>query len=421
MKAPVIVVGAGVAGLQCARLLTENGIDVLVLEKDNSVGGRIRTDKVDGFQLDRGFQVLLTAYPEARATLDYEALELKSFTPGSLVRINGQFHRLSDPLRDQKRLGSLFETLRAPIGSVRDKINILRLRQDVIASGENDLLAREETTTFEALQRRGFSPRMIERFFRPFIGGIMLDRTLSGSSRMFEFVFRMFSLGEAALPSGGMSSIPAQLAAGLPADAIRLRTIVTEILTDAVVTSNAGRVPAAAIVVAVDGLEANNLLHSSDSPQYVDTYNLYFAADYPPVEDPILVLNGDGLGPINNLVVLTNVAPSYSADGRALVSVTVLGDWADATGIVTAVRTQMVDWFGDTVRNWQHVATYHIQGALPNQQPPFLSPPQRSARVANGVYRAGDYLDTASINGALASGRRAAEAVLSHLGKPSEA
>lgn len=411
MSEPVIVVGAGLAGLNSARILHENGLEVLVLESESIIGGRVQTDEVDGFLLDRGFQVLLTEYPEARRALDFDRLELHHFQTGALVRLKGRFHSVSDPLRD---FGGTLGTLTAPIGSILDKMRILKLRADVTARNEEQIFERPETTTIHALQNRGFSPRIIERFFRPFFGGIMLDRTLGGSSRMFEYVFRMFSLGTAAVPADGMRRIPTQLAGNLPLGTVRLETRAAEIRRGEVVTSEGERFKARAIVVAADGPAANTLLEGQNAPAYVSTNNLYFTAEHMTFRDPVLVLNGDGIGPINNVAVMTNVAPSYSKTGRPLISVTVLGDW-EGGDLEPAVRDQLSEWFGDGIVGISHVRTYHIRNALPDQRPPFLDPPGKDVRVEPGIYRAGDYVDTASINGALVAGRKAAEAVLNDL------
>ncbi|MBT8401089.1 MAG: FAD-dependent oxidoreductase [Rhodothermia bacterium] len=415
MTEPVVVVGAGLAGLNCARVLHENGLEVLVLESEDIIGGRVQTDEVDGFLLDRGFQVLLTEYPEAQQSLDYDRLELHHFRPGALVRLKGRFHQVSDPFRDPA--GTL-GTLTAPVGSVLDKLRILKLRSAVSSRGEDQIFQRPETTTIDALRNRGFSPKIIERFFRPFFGGIMLDRTLRGSSRMFEYVFRMFSLGSAAVPADGMRRIPSQLAGNLPLGTVRLETRAAEVRRGEVVASDGERFKARAIVVAVDGPGANTLFGNQKAPSYVSTYNLYFSAEHLTFRDPVLVLNGDGIGPINNVAVMTNVAGSYSETGRPLISVTVLGDWEGNADLEPAVRQQLADWFGDGVAGLSHLRTYHIRNALPDQQPPFLNPPRKDVRVEPGIYRAGDYLDTASINGALLAGRRAAEALIADSNAP---
>ena len=196
----VVIVGAGMAGLACAVELSAAGIDFILLEASDDVGGRVRSDRVEGFILDRGFQVLLTSYPEARRLLDYEALDLRPFQPGALVRLDGSFSRLGDPWR---RPSDLFRTLTAPVGTLKDKLILARLRSRLVDDDLERIWDRPARTTWSALEAEGFSPRIIRRFFQPFLGGVFLESELRTSSRMFEFVFRMFSTGLATLPARG--------------------------------------------------------------------------------------------------------------------------------------------------------------------------------------------------------------------------
>ena len=408
--APVLVVGAGVAGLACAARLHGAGVPVEIFEASDAVGGRVRTDRVDGFLLDRGFQVFLTAYPEARDLLDYGALDLGRFRPGALVRLEQRFHRVGDPLR--RPLDAL-AALRAPIGSLVDKLRVGRLRVGVTRPSLKEILARPELPARAALQDRwGFSERMIERFFRPFLGGVFLERELRTSSRLLEFVLRCFSVGHAALPARGMGEVPAQLEAHLPEGTVHLGTRVASVAEGSVALESGERREARAVVVATDGPEAARLLPELAHPGSRATATLYYAADAPPVREPILLLNGDEGGPVNHAAVLTAVAPSYAPADHALFQASVLEPLPeDDEALERSVRRQLGDWFGSPVERWRHLRTDRIAHALPEQAPPSLSPPDRPVRVEAGLYVAGDHRSTASLNGALASGRRAAAAV----------
>ena len=214
----VTIIGGGLSGLCCARRLHESGVSFQLLEASEEVGGRVRTDEVNGFLLDRGFQVLLTAYPEAQEILDYDALNLARFAPGALVRYRGRFHRFTDPWRSPRHL---FATASSPIGSLTDKLRVARLRSRVCRSSLDKLFQRPETTTINALRQEGFSQRFIESFFRPFLGGVFLERDLNTSSRMFDFVFRMFATGNVVLPAGGIGEIARQIANKLPDETLR--------------------------------------------------------------------------------------------------------------------------------------------------------------------------------------------------------
>ena len=405
----VAVVGAGLAGLASARALVAGGADVTVYEAAEAVGGRVRTDVVDGFQIDRGFQVLLTAYPEARRVLDYRALRLRAFEPGARVWTGGRFQSIGDPLR---RPSQLVPTLRADVGSLADKVRVLRLRQSVLGPTDEALWERPEMTTEQALrQRYGFSERMVDRFFRPFLGGVLLDRSLGASSRAFEVYFRRFSQGQAAVPAGGIRAVPEQLAAGLPPGTVRLGTPVDQAESDAVRVGGE-RAPFDAVVVATDADRAQPWT-GIPAPEWKGTVQLAWAAPAPPTRDPVLMLDGDGAGPCNNVQVMSAVAPEYAPPGQALVTASVLGDPdPDDAALDRSARRQLRAWFGDGVDAWRLVRATRVPRALPDL--PSLEPPERPVRH-RGLYLAGDWRRNASVNGALVSGRHAAEAVLADL------
>lgn len=385
--ADVIIVGAGLAGLACARYLASRQVDCLIVEASDGVGGRVRTDLIEGFQLDRGFQVLLTAYPEAKAVLDYEALKLHSFTPGALVQFEGGRYLLSDPWREPTHA---IEAIFSPIGTLADKLRVARMRYQAMGNRKTP-----ETTTLEYLQRQGFSPSFISKFFQPFFGGIFLESQLCTSSQMAQFVFRMMASGDTALPANGMGAISKQLASGLP---LKLNSRVKAINPTSIVLDSGEQLQARAIVLAADGPEAARLA-GLPPPDSRSVSCLYFAADRAPIEEPILLLNGDRKGPVNNLCVPSAVASTYAPAGAALVSATVLGLNPDES----AVREQLTSWFGNDVRTWRHLKTYQIAHAQP--EPGMLTFPA-------GLHVCGDHCETASIQGALVSGRRAAESVM---------
>ncbi|MFN3596320.1 MAG: FAD-dependent oxidoreductase [Rubricoccaceae bacterium] len=409
----VVIIGAGLAGLACARRLATEGVPFALYDAADAPGGRIRTDREDGFLLDRGFQVLLTAYPEARRVFDYDALDLRAFAPGALVRTRHGFARVSDPFREPS---AALLSAAAPVGTLADKLRVLRLRQRVRAGRPEEIWFRPETSTLEALRHRyGFSERMIEQFFRPFLGGVLLDRELGTSSRAFEFYFRMFSEGAAALPAGGMQALPEQLAAALPPGTLHLNARAAAIQNGEVRFEDREAVRARAVVVATDGPEAAYLLPGLGPPASRSTLCLYWAAEAPPLEDPLLLLDGEGRGPVNNAQVLTNVAPTYAPAGQALVSATIVGNPAQSDAEAErSARAHLRSWFGPQTDAWRFLRAYRILHALPAQL--SLEPPERALRLGEGRYVAGDHRRNGSINGALVAGRHAAEAVLADLG-----
>ncbi len=410
----VLIIGAGLAGLCCARALQDKAVTFQILEAADGIGGRVRTDEVNGFLLDRGFQVLLTAYPEAKRMLDYTRLDLKAFAPGALSWYAGRMNKIVDPWRTP---GAWKEALRSEYGTFGDKLRVARLRSRLTNSSIERIFSGPDRSTKEALESANFSHQMIHRFFRPFFGGILLDGELRSSSRMYEFVFKIISEGDVALPSRGMGAIPKQLAEKLPADSLRLNARVEELHENEVRLTDGEALRARAIVVAADGPSAAHLIGEVE-PASRSVTCFYYAADEAPVTEPLLVLNGDGAGPVNNFAVVSNVASSYAPPGKHLLSTTVLGTHklteAQLSGFIIA---QMKNWFGKVASTWQLLRGYYVTHAQPQQYPGALEPPQRSVRVRPGVYVCGDHRDNASIQGAMVSGRRAAEAVATDLAR----
>ena len=411
--APVIIVGAGLAGLSCAVQLHESGHRVEIHEASDGVGGRVRSDVVDGFTLDRGFQVALTAYPEMHRQLDMDALDLHAFEPGALVWRNGKGSVVSDPFR---RPSSLVSTATAPIGNPLDKVRIARLRARLRRVHPARLLAADDITTAAALDADGFSSMMVDRFFRPLVGGIQLDPELSDSRRMFDIIFRMLADGDSVVPSAGMQAIPDQLAARLPEGTVHLGHRVAATSSASVRLDSGDEIKAATVVVATDGPTANDLLDIGEVESKAAGC-VYFSAAAAPTDTKCVVLDGTGAGPVLNVAVMSNVAPEYAPAGRHLIAAALPGR---AEGdLEAAARTQLRGWWGNQVDEWGHLATYRIPHGQPRQAPPFS--PKQAVQLDDGRFVCGDHRDTASIQGALYSGRRCAEAVAATLSAGSSA
>ena len=409
-RTDVCIVGGGLAGLSCARLLARQGVAVTLLEAADDVGGRVRTDAVDGFLLDRGYQVVLTQFPELHHQLDIAALDLERYEPGAVVRVHGRFHRVDDPRRHPARV---LATATAPVGSFADELRLLALVVDLMRTEPRELLRRPDRTTLDALRARGFSDKMIERFWRPLFAGIQLDPDLEVSSRRFEVILAMLAEGGAAHPATGVQAIPRQLAAAIPAGVIECDAPVDRIDGTTAFLADGRKVEARALVVATEGPAAARLLGIADPGSRAESC-VYYGADAAPLPDKMVVLNGSRTGPVNNLSVISNVAPSYAPPGRALIAAVTPGplDGGDAE-LEEATRRQLRGWFGRTVDGWEHLRTYRIAHAHPDQRPGFS--PKRRVRLGDGVYVCGDHRDTASTQGALYSGRRTASAVWADL------
>jgi phytoene dehydrogenase-like protein len=408
-----IIIGAGIAGLSCARRLHQAGIPFLITEGSDRIGGRVKTDHIDGFLLDHGFQVLQDAYPEAQRQLNYEALDLHPFAPGVIIRAGGQFHRLADPRRMPQFLK---ETLRAPIGTFSDRLKLVRLSRRVRRGSLAELFRQPDMLTMDFLRTAGFSETMIERFFRPFFSGVCLDPQMRVSSNFFQFVFRMFVRGDATLPAEGMAAIPRQLAAEIPAEAIRFGVRVASVGENRIRLESGEEMKARAVVVATDGPEAVRLLETGESIASRPVTCVYFGADRPPVKEPFLVLNADESGPVHSLSVPSQVAPSYAPPGQALISVVVVDhhDIEDAA-IEERVRGQLTGWFGPSVDSWRMIKMYRIRHALSEQALPLPDPTAPAVRIKQGIYACGEYLSAPSTQWALFSGRQAAEALKADL------
>jgi len=399
----VVIVGAGLAGLSASRYLTAAGFDVHVLEASDGVGGRVRTDHVNGFTLDRGFQILLTAYPELKKQFDVDALNLQPFDPGALVWINGKGKVFSDPLRRPK---SFVATAIAPIGSVIDKIRLATLRLSVTRGNGAALLSHPDITTAKMLSGRGFSPKMIQRFFTPLVGGIQLDPQLTASRRMFDVVFRMLNQGDAVVPAAGMSAISEQLASHTLAEKIHLATRVVSATKNGVVTENGHTISAKVVIIAVEGPAASTLT-GIPPVQSRSVSCVYFASTSAPTNKKLIILDGTGQGPVLNIAVMSNIAPSYAPEGQHLIAAALPGCIGD--DVEDIARQQLQTMFGTQVESWRHLRTYRIAHGQPDQSPPFT--PKKKQHLDNGIFVCGDHRDTASTQGALFSGRRCADSV----------
>lgn len=406
------------AGLACATWLHRAGRPVLVLEAADAVGGRVRTDVTpDGFRLDRGFQILLTSYPEARRMFDYGALKLKSFRSGAVIRLpDGQETTLENPLHAPLMA---FAALASPIGTVKDKLLIGKLVAQLAGCPPEQLLAQPSVTTLEFLRQYGWSEQIIDSFFRPFFGGVYLDRELGTASNFFEFVFQQFMQGSAAIPSLGIQQLPEQLAGRLPADTIRLNTPVAAVAEGGrlVYLASGETLPAAAVVLATDGPAAARLLGADlpapPVPAARPTTCTYFATAGPTPSHGrnILHLNALPGALAHNVSFPAESGAAVAPVGQGLVSVSTHGEHGLSEEELTArLRTELVAWFGPMAHMWRHLRTYRIEQALPVYAPG--QPVQQELRLTDTLFRCGDWVSYPSLNAALGTGRQVAEMLL---------
>ncbi|MFJ8199329.1 NAD(P)/FAD-dependent oxidoreductase [Streptomyces sp. NPDC096152] len=404
----VLVIGAGVAGLACARDLLAGGLDVRVLEASDGVGGRMRSDRVDGFVVDRGFQVFNTSYPQVRRRLTLRDLRLRPFTPGVLIHTDRGRLRFTDPTR---RPGTLPGLLPGRLAGPRDLLALGVLSGRDLLGPVEWVKRSEDRTTRTALAAAGFSDAFVERFFRPFLSGVFLEDELETSSRFFHLVWRSMLRGTLCLPAEGIGAVPRALAGALPADLVQLETAVERLTDDGAETAAGARVPARAVVVATGPGPADALLPGLDLPPYRVVTTYYHVAPRSPLGEPTLLV--DERRRVLNTCVLSDVVPEYAPAGSALVATSVLGP--DAEGRERTVRAALSDLYGTGAGEWELLTVRTITDALPAMPPP--QPLLRTSRTGPGRYVCGDHRATGSVQGALASGARAAREVLRDLGR----
>ena len=402
----VVIVGAGVAGLSCARVLQQHGINFVLLEKTDGPGGRIKTDRVDGYLLDHGFQVLQTGYPNLTKYINLHDLKLSSVPSGVAIRYDKKFHIIADPRRHPS---SFYSTMAAPIGSVGDRFKLLKLTGSLARYPMEHIFKNPEEPTLDFLNRWGFSARFIQSFFTPFFAGACLDPSMQGSSRVLKYLTLLFGTGDAALPAKGMGAIADQLAAFLPDRSIRYNQEAVRVEEGKVTLADGSVIGAQHIVVAVSQPMCARLLNIDAPAGSVAEACLYFGSDWqPPLKHPFLVLNGEESGPVNNIAFPSHVASTYAPPGKTLIAAVVLGDnFVQNGNLEELVRRQMAEWFGPEVQRWEHIKTLTIHHALPRQAPPTSNPYQIPQPHSEGIRICGEHQSLPGLLWALMSGEMA--------------
>lgn len=402
--AEAVIIGAGLAGLAAARRFEQAGVDYLLVEGGDRIGGRVATDLVDGFRLDRGFQVLNTAYPRLAALVDLRQLDLRAFTPAVLVRRGSATVRLAHPLRMPFAAPG---TLLADVGSLADRIRLGVLLARYATADPARLLARPETTALAELRGAGLSAGIVDEVLRPFLSGVLADPALETSSHVLAMILRSFARGRIAVPARGMAELPRALAAGLPSDRILLDTEVSAVEPGLVRTSG-GDLRCRWTVVATDPPAAARLLPTLPGNPMRQLTTYYHAADRAPQSEPILLLDGDRRGVVANSVVVSRAAPDYAPPDQHLIATSVVGPDPVPEPVI---RSELEWLYRTSTADWRHLRTVRVTQALPVATPPRgrLRCP---ARVDEDIFVAGDHRDSPSIQGALASGWRVAGAVL---------
>jgi len=396
---PVLIIGSGLAGLSAARQLSIHGIEVLVLEAHERVGGRVRTDIIGGIHMDHGFQLYNTAYPEGKRVLDYQALDFHPFSSGVISATEHGRVKLGDP---RELLSWLPTSITS--GSLGSKAAFVRYALAQARKSPAEITSGIDSSAHTALERAGVTGKFYSEVIQPFFSGVFLEAELSTSSRFMNLVLLTFVKGKPSLPRNGMQAIPDQLFNALPTGSVRFNSKVSSVSQDSVRVGSEV-INARAVIVAADSTSAHEL-SGVNIPSWNSVTTWYHLAPLGTIDEgkPVIVVNGGAAGPITNSVVLTNAVPGY-APGAHLISTSALGIHEKGLDLSRQLRTMH-----DTdASKWELVGHYPISQALPAMTPPhaFSSPVEQ-----DGIFLAGDYRTSSSIQGAMVSGRRAADSVL---------
>ncbi|MFJ4198982.1 NAD(P)/FAD-dependent oxidoreductase [Streptomyces sviceus] len=451
-QADVVIVGAGVAGLSAAHRLTSQGVTVAVLEAAPCVGGRMSTEKIDGFRLDRIGQLLSTAYPELRLTPGLDGLVLRPFAPGVLLHGDGRHHRVDAPAGARSARGALravrafasaprgvpgpglvaasrraaFRVLpgagqatvsrvargAAPLGGAVDQARLGAALTRLAHMPVERILARPELPAGQALATRGLPARTIDGFLRPLLAALLCDPALTTSSRCADLALRAFAGGRLCVPEGGAETLPELLAQTLPAGTVHTGVRVTSVATTSVTTAEHGEIRCRAVLLATDARAAAQLLPGLRVPDFHPVTVVHHTTDDPPRTGSALLLDADRGGPVAHTAVISEVDPSRAPSGRALISSTVLG--TPPTDLETAVRTHLARLYGTPTHRWETLAVHQTREAVPAMPAPHDL--RRPVRLLAGLYVCGDHRDTSTVQGALHSAHRATTAILRDLG-----
>ncbi|OQR59284.1 oxidoreductase [Streptomyces maremycinicus] len=445
-QADVVVVGAGVAGLSAAHRLASAGVTTAVLEAAQCVGGRMSTEKVDGFRLDRIGQLLSTAYPELALTPGLDALTLRPFAPGVLLHSDGRHHRAGAQAGAGSARGALHAVRAlasvprpgalprpraggspaaqvrpappprvragAPLGTAVDQARLGAALTRLAVTPAERLMRRPEAPAAQALAARGLPARTIDGFLRPLLAALLCDPDLTTSSRCADLALRAFAAGRLSLPEGGAEVLPELLARTLPPGTVHTGVRVTSVSTTSVTTAEHGEFRCRAVLVATDARTAAELLPGLRVPDFHPVTVVHHTTDDPPETGASLLLDADRGGPVAHTAVVSRVDPGRAPAGRALISTTVLG--TPPPGVDTAVRVHLSRLYGTSTARWETLAVHHTAEAVPAMRAPHDL--RRAVRLLAGLYVCGDHRDTSTVQGALHSAHRAAAAIVSDLG-----
>lgn len=408
----VIIVGAGVSGLTAAFELQQKGLQVKVLEVSSEPGGRMRSDDYGGFILDKGFHLFLNGLPDLSLYLDIEALNLKPLYPGILIKYDGGFNIISNPF---KKVFDLLGMSIADNSTFWDKLKLGKLFNQIQKLSIEEIYEMPEKSSIEFLTDYGFSNKLIQSFFRPLLSTAFLENEMKTSSRLLHFNLKMLFTDDVCLPQKGIGEIPKQLARKLLPNTIRYNAKVKNVEDGKVELVNGEVLFAKDIILSCTPIDLEKIYSEyTNKTDCLSVSNIYFSAPIPPVNKPVVMLNGDGTGIVNNVFVPSLVQKSYAPLGMHLVSVNVTkpNDFDDFE-LVDQVLKELTDWFGIKVNDWSHLKTYHIKYAIPKRN--SLNFKNYSQQLEPNIYLCGDHLSYGSLYAAIKSGKEVAKKLIGNL------
>ena len=402
----IYIIGAGVSGLTAAICIEKEGYSPVLIESTNDVGGRVKTEKYKGFFLDHGFQVLLTSYPLAKKFLNYNDLNLQKLMPGSLVLKNGLSYLIGDPFR---RFGFLFPTVFSKLLSFKDKLKILKLKNILKKKSIEEIFDSKETSTMNYLKNFGFSQKAIQNFFIPFFGGVFLENKLETSSRMFEFIYKMFGEGLAVIPKAGIGAIADQLKGKLKKTKFLFNTRVQQITSEKIILEDNTELISDSTLIATEASTlVSNLKNQGVDWKSVD--NLYFEVDSLRIDKPIIGLFHKKSSLINN-IFYPSILETESCGKKHILSVSIVREHNfSESELIEAIKLELKEQAN--ILNCRFLKRYHIAKALPKLENVRYSIPPTETQLLTGIFLAGDQQLNGSLNAAILSGEQAALGLL---------
>ncbi len=401
-----IIIGGGLAGLAAAKTLMQHGHTFKIIEKENHLGGRVQTSQINGHLIDHGFQVYLPGYEEGIHFFDYAKLDFQAFDPGSMILYDDGYHEVvSDPLR---KPFTLFSTLLSKVGSFSDKRRLLNLKSAAKSFCKNPNGLKKNTSTYEFLVDFGFKQDMIHNFFIPFFSGVFFDKNLETSAEMFLYLYDKFSTCLASVPKNGMGELSHQLAAKMPSDSIHLGSEVISINKKSVQLSSGQNIIGDNIILAAPAEKLLAKLGQSKQATFNHSHTIYFESAETPHTKKLVGIVAKKNSLINNVSVMSNVSSKYAPSGKHQLAVSIFGEDYNSD-IEAQIKKECQAWFGKQTEQWKMITRHHIRKALPKQKTVKFDLSKEESQIGENIFLAGDTMINGSINGALKSGRRAAE------------